>query len=168
MDLALIGRLNRESQNALGVHQIGGADLVVWRRLMAEAAVALNAAGKALAFAHLHHANGTRALRWHKGPQGILEWSTFEWAGAMGGEAGEALNAAKKMKRLECKMQQHGGDSGTPKDMEEAVKKLLKEVGDTVVYADLVCQRVGRTLEEAVRMAFNQVSERENFPERLP
>lgn len=54
-----------------------------------------------------------------------------------------------------------------PKTIAEAKKKILKEIGDTVIYADLVCQRLGLTMEEAVRLAFNSVSEREGFPERL-
>ena len=40
-----------------------------------------------------------RTKRWH--PGGLEEWSPLEWAGAMAGEAGEACNAAKKLKRLE-------------------------------------------------------------------
>lgn len=122
-----------------------------------------------MTFKTLHDINGSRAERWHKPENGgIREWNIAEWTNAMAGEAGEACNAAKKMRRIECGMQQHGGDSGVPADHAEAKRKVLKEVGDTVIYGDLVCQRVGGTLEDAVRMAFNQVSEREGFPERLP
>lgn len=121
-----------------------------------------------LTFQQLHEVNVSRALRWHTSPEGIREWNIAEWTNAMAGEAGEACNAAKKLRRIECKMQQHGGDSGVPADAIEGARKVLKEVGDTVIYAGLVCARVGGTLEQAVRMAFNEVSEREGFPERLP
>ena len=47
----------------------------------------------------LQQLNVSRAQRWH--PGGLAEWSALEWAGAMAGEAGEACNAAKKLKRIE-------------------------------------------------------------------
>lgn len=120
---------------------------------------------RALMFEDLASINLPRAKRWHKG--GIEEWNIAEWTNAMAGEAGEACNAAKKMRRIECAMQQADGDSPAPKTLEEAKLKILKEIGDTVIYADLVCQRIGMRMEDAVRLAFNQVSEREGFPERL-
>lgn len=126
------------------------------------------AACSVLNFGQLAAVNATRALRWHRPENGgIREWNIAEWTNAMAGEAGEACNAAKKMRRIECGMQQHGGDSGVPAGINDAKVKILKEVGDTVIYADLVCQRIDMTMEEAVRYAFNQVSVREGFPERL-
>lgn len=119
-----------------------------------------------LTFEALRAINIVRAMRWH--PGGIEEWNIAEWTNAMAGESGEACNAAKKMRRIECKMQQAGGDKPAPKTIEEAKRAILKEVGDTVIYADLVCQRIGMRMEDAVVLAFNQVSVRESFPERLP
>lgn len=120
---------------------------------------------RGMSFKQLAAINIIRANRWHKG--GITEWNAAEWSNAMAGEAGEACNATKKLRRIECAMQQADGDTPAPKSMEEAEAKVLKEVGDTVIYADLLCQRVGGTLEDAVRLAFNSVSEREGFPERI-
>lgn len=119
-----------------------------------------------LSFKHLAATNLTRAQRWHK-VGGLLEWNAAEWSNAMAGEAGEACNATKKLRRIECKMQQADGDTPAPKTLEEAAQKVLKEVGDTVIYGDLLCQRVGGTLEDAVRLAFNSVSDREGFPEKI-
>ncbi len=48
----------------------------------------------------LQYINAKRAWRWHQNG-GIKSWSALEWAGAMAGEAGEACNAAKKLKRIE-------------------------------------------------------------------
>lgn len=120
---------------------------------------------ESLSFKELAQINLQRALRWHK--DGIEEWNEAEWTNAMAGEAGEACNASKKLRRLINGMQQADGDTPAPKSLYEARRKVLKEVGDTVIYADLVCQRVNGTMEEAVKLAFNQVSEREGFPERL-
>lgn len=118
-----------------------------------------------LTFARLHAVSYARALRWH--PNGLEEWNIAEWTNAMAGEAGEACNAAKKLRRIECKMQQADGDSVAPKTLDEARRKVGKEVGDTVIYGDLVARQAGMTLEECVVLAFNSISEREGFPERL-
>jgi NTP pyrophosphatase (non-canonical NTP hydrolase) len=128
-------------------------------------AMVVSMALNGMTFAQLERVNLRRAMRWHKG--GLAEWNIAEWTNAMAGEAGEACNASKKLRRIECSMQQADGDSPAPKTIKEAEDKILKEIGDTVIYADLVCQRIGRSMADAVRMAFNQVSEREGFPERL-
>jgi NTP pyrophosphatase (non-canonical NTP hydrolase) len=127
-------------------------------RSMLEAALATT---NDLSFSELAKINLQRALRWHS--SGLEEWNEAEWSNAMAGEAGEACNATKKLRRILCGMRQANG----PADLYDARKNVLKEVGDTVIYACLLCQRVGGSMEEAVRYAFNQVSEREGFPERL-
>ena len=119
-----------------------------------------------LTFAAFSAINLARAQRWHK-TGGLTEWNIAEWTNAMCGEAGEAANAAKKLRRLECSMQQSNGDTVVPQTLEEARARVLKEVGDTVIYADLVCARLGGSLEQAVRTAFNTISVREGFPERV-
>jgi NTP pyrophosphatase (non-canonical NTP hydrolase) len=118
-----------------------------------------------LTFDLLRTTSVPRAQRWHHGDLG--NWNVAEWSNAMAGEAGEACNATKKLRRIEERMQQGDGDSAAPKTLEEARAKVAKEIGDTIIYADLVCERVGWTTEDAVRLAFNQISEREGFPERL-
>jgi hypothetical protein len=52
-----------------------------------------------LSFAELRGQNTTRCNRWHLG--GIEEWTVSDWAVAMLGEAGEAANAVKKLRRIE-------------------------------------------------------------------
>lgn len=113
-------------------------------------------------FSALQMANISRCKRWH--PQGIDEWSVNDWLAAFGGEAGEALNAGKKHRRILSAMQQHGD---VPENLSDAEKKIMEELADTVIYADLVAQRLGLSLEQAVINKFNAISIREGFPERL-
>lgn len=51
---------------------------------------------------------------------------------ALGGEAGEALNAGKKLRRLHSQIQQHGD---APRDIAEAERRLQIEDIRTVVAA---------------------------------
>lgn len=51
--------------------------------------------------------NAKRGRKWHHGD--LNRWTYLEWAGAMCGEAGEAANYAKKMRRLEQGLRQGGG-----------------------------------------------------------
>lgn len=105
--------------------------------------------------------NRRRARRWH--PRGLEDWTVLEWAGAMAGEAGECANAAKKVRRLELRLRQRKG----PVDMADAIRKLAGEAADTYLYLDLLCARVGIDFRAAIIEKFNEVSEREGFPERL-
>lgn len=104
--------------------------------------------------------NLDRANEWH--PGGLDEWSTLEWAGAMCGEAGETANAAKKMKRAETGISQANGMT-----VEDARRALAQEIGDTYLYLDLLAQRAGIDMYDAIRDTFNRVSEREEFGQRL-
>lgn len=115
----------------------------------------------------LQYINATRAKRWHKG--GIEDWSALEWAGAMAGEAGEACNAAKKLKRIEDDIANINLEDGRSlTDRENASAKIVDEIADTVIYGVLLAERVGMDLEEAIRMKFNKKSEEYGFPERIP
>jgi NTP pyrophosphatase (non-canonical NTP hydrolase) len=118
-----------------------------------------------LTFARLTEANLSRCIRWH-GAHGVQDpsWSVADWSNAMAGEAGEVCNEVKKLKRLETGMQQHGN---VPGSRMAAVKKIGKEIGDTALYLNLLAARLGLRMEDCIRYAFNQVSEREGFPERL-
>lgn len=113
----------------------------------------------------LQYINAKRAERWH----GLKSWSALEWAGAMAGEAGEACNAAKKLKRIEdgiANINLEDGRSLT--DAQNASAAIVNEIADTVIYGVLLAERVGLDLEEAIRMKFNRKSEEYGFPERIP
>lgn len=107
-----------------------------------------------------------RSERWHKG--GLTDWSALEWAGAMAGEAGEACNAAKKLKRIEDSIQNiNTGEGRSLTDKETACEMIGDELADTLLYAVLVAARVGVNLEDHVVKVFNKKSEEYGFPDRL-
>lgn len=112
-----------------------------------------------LTFRQLAEVNITRCRRWHD-PN---SWGPEMWGCAAAGEMGETCNALKKLYRYDHGIQQNANTS----DREELVKKVAMEIGDTVVYLDLLAQRLGLKLEDCVRDTFNRISVREGFPERL-
>lgn len=90
-------------------------------------------------------------------------WTVVDWSNAFAGEAGELCNAIKKFRRFEMGMQQAEG----PVSMEQAIAGIRKEVGDAYTYLDLLCVYLGLDTFECIREAFNQVSAREGFPQRV-
>mgnify|MGYP001570964157 CR=1 FL=1 len=74
----------------------------------------------------------------------IDEWSPTDWATALAGEVGEACNLIKKLRRGE----------------EIATVDIADEIADAVIYADLLCTRLGEQLSVAIRRKFNMVSDR--------
>jgi len=73
----------------------------------------------------------------------VEDWSVTDWACAMAGEAGEACNIAKKMRR---------GDEG------EWSELLAEELADVIIYADLLATKMNIDLGQAVVKKFNEVS----------
>lgn len=113
----------------------------------------------------LCEANVSRAKRWHNGDIG--EWSTLEWAAAMAGEAGEACNAAKKLKRLECRIASINLADRNLRTEYEAKLAVAHEAADTIIYALLLIERAGIDAECIIREVFNAKSEEYGFPERV-
>jgi NTP pyrophosphatase (non-canonical NTP hydrolase) len=111
-----------------------------------------------LGFDELRETNMDRLVRWH----GESDWSLADWSNAMCGEAGEAANVVKKLRRLETDT-----DQGLGRPRDEYVFDLGKELADVVIYADILAAKVGLDLGECVRSKFNEVSARYDFPERL-
>lgn len=116
----------------------------------------------ALCFEEVSEQNRLRGEQWHRG--GLEEWSPADWSNAMAGEAGEVCNAVKKLRRLEDGIAQHGG----PQTMEAAIGAIADEIADTYLYLDLLAQRLGIDMAEAITSKFNRVSKREGFPQLLP
>ena len=107
--------------------------------------------------------NKQRANRWH----GNFEsWSGLEWAGALCGEAGEAANIAKKLKRIESNIDGNVW-SEHPLQMYQLKEKLASECADTFLYLTLLASRYGIDLEEAIVDKFNAKSKEMGFPERM-
>lgn len=114
-----------------------------------------------LTFNKLTDVSITRAERWHKTFHNG-QWTGADWSNAMQGEAGEAGNIVKKLRRIEC------GLSG--RDGEEAYalhEKLALELADTVMYTILLAAYYRIDIEQAIITKFNLVSEEMGFPDRL-
>lgn len=106
-----------------------------------------------LSFEELRRANVARCEQlFHP----IDSWTATDWACALAGEAGEACDAVKKLRRLDDGLN-HEGDPATP---EECIELIAQELADTVLYADLLAARLGINLGEAIRDKFNILSER--------
>jgi len=113
-----------------------------------------------LTFRELRMANVPRMERWHAGAD---EWSGADWSNAMCGEAGEAANVVKKLRRRETNI---GELANTPPE-DELRAALADELADVIAYADLLAYHYGINLGDAVAEKFNRVSERNGFPERI-
>lgn len=120
-----------------------------------------------LTFRELQGINAQRVKRWHL--NGTEEWTPLEWAGAMCGEAGEAANAAKKLKRIMAGMQNINTEEGREAldTIEKAKRKIAREVADTIIYGVLLIDQCGVSAEEIIREVFNAKSIEYGFPERI-
>jgi NTP pyrophosphatase (non-canonical NTP hydrolase) len=75
-------------------------------------------------------------------------WSTSDWFTAIMGELGEAANVAKKLNRI------RDGIPGNKEAKEQLELKLRRELGDTFVYLDLLCQSRGFFIGDAALEVF--------------
>lgn len=73
----------------------------------------------------------------------IMGWSPTDWGCAVAGETGELCNLLKKVKRGE----------------DIPIKDIAYEIADVLIYLDLVAQRMGIDLEEAMIEKFNLKSD---------
>ena len=114
----------------------------------------------------LHEVNTLRATKWHPGfpywETPAQEWNLADWSNAMQGEAGEAGNVVKKIRRHET-----GHPGSQDPNLRVLLEKLGEELADTLIYLDLVATKAGINLAEAVKNKFNAVSDREGFSEKL-
>lgn len=118
--------------------------------------------GKASFLKVLRAASTSRRDDWHHD----MKWNVMEWGCAMAGEAGEACNVAKKIRRVQQGIQKRK-EEGLPASLDILRAKLAEEIADTIIYLDLMAADQGIDLEEAVRKKFNQVSEEFGFPQRI-
>lgn len=108
--------------------------------------------------------NADRAKRWHRGDTG--RWSLLEWTGAMCGEAGEAANIAKKIRRLEQELPNK--EAGlVVNNYPELRLALAREVADTIIYGLIIMNEIDCCASKVLREVFNKKSEEYGFPERL-
>ena len=103
-------------------------------------------------------ANAARAAEWHKGGD---EWTLADWAVAMAGEAGEACNIVKKLRRFQT------GIRGNAEHASDLRAALAEELADTVTYAALLAEAIGCDLEAELVRKFNAVSDKHGFEFKL-
>jgi NTP pyrophosphatase (non-canonical NTP hydrolase) len=101
---------------------------------------------------HLSRTNLKRCLLWH--PGGVEDWSLSDWAVAAAGEMGEVCDAIKKLNRTR---------DGIKASKTATIEDVGKEIADTVLYLDLLAQRIGFNLADLIEQKFNEVSAREGF-----
>lgn len=123
-----------------------------------------------MTFSYVSHINATRCDRWHKGfPNEVNGWTGADWSNAMVGEAGEAANVVKKLRRMDFELPgnriRHHGNRVLERG--HLLNKLGEEIADTFIYLDLLATFYGINLAAEVVAKFNKVSVREGFPERL-
>lgn len=91
----------------------------------------------------------------------LASWSLSDWFTATMGELGEAANIAKKLNRVRDGIP---GNKETPEELQAA---LGEEIADVFIYLDLLAQRAGVDLEDAVIAKFNKTSEKIGYENRL-
>lgn len=91
----------------------------------------------------------------------LSAWSTSDWFVAIMGELGEAANVAKKLNRI------RDGIPGNKETLEQLQAKLRKELGDTFVYLDLLCQAHGFSIADAAVEVFNTKSAEIGYGTRI-
>jgi NTP pyrophosphatase (non-canonical NTP hydrolase) len=110
-----------------------------------------------LTFDDLRAANQARQDYWG----GSENWTLADWSNALAGEVGEACNVVKKIRRPQL------GTIGNSSDVPVYYKQLESEIGDVLIYLDLLANAAGLSLAECVSRAFNEKSEKLNMPVRL-
>lgn len=117
-----------------------------------------------LTFDEFRQVNVARCTRWH--PDFLRakdqSWTGADWSNAMCGEAGEAANVVKKLRRIDAKLQ-----GAVDPERNELIGMLADEIGDVFAYLDLLAAYYGIDTDLAVARKFNKISEREGFPERI-
>lgn len=91
----------------------------------------------------------------------LESWSLSDWFTATLGELGEASNIAKKLNRVRDGIP---GNKETPEQLQAA---LGEEIADTFIYLDLLAQRAGVDLEQAVIDKFNKTSAKIGYQNTL-
>jgi NTP pyrophosphatase (non-canonical NTP hydrolase) len=109
--------------------------------------------------------NAERAIRWHH--DGKTSWSLLEWAGAMCGEAGEAANYAKKIRRLDQELpnKEKGLDKSNLRELE---MKCAMEIADNIIYGLIMLSKLDIDVSVVLTHVFDKKSIEYGFPERAP
>ncbi len=110
-----------------------------------------------LTFADLRKADADRQAYWG----GAENWTLADWSNALAGEVGEVCNVVKKLRRP------HLGTVGNDFDAAHYTAQLGSEIGDVLIYLDLLAKAAGLDLAECAQRAFNEKSAKLDMPVRL-
>lgn len=110
-----------------------------------------------LTFRALRDGNLARQEHWG----GTDNWTLADWSNAVAGEVGEACNVVKKIRRIDL------GTTGNKKPVEAYYDQLETEIGDVLIYLDLLAAKAGLSLDGCVRRSFNEKSDELNMPVRI-
>lgn len=110
-----------------------------------------------LTFDALRKANNERQEHWG----GSDNWTLADWSNALAGEVGEACNIVKKIRRPQL------GTKGNEANAPAYYDALETEIGDVLIYLDLLAKAAGRDLATCAMRAFNEKSEKLGMPVRL-
>lgn len=113
-----------------------------------------------LTMAQFQTLNAARVDIWHAEGE---PWTLADWTNAMGGECGEAMNVAKKIRRIQT------GTGGNTKGetLPTLVDDLMFELADTVTYAFCVADFLQLSLEPYVVNKFNEVSDKQGIEVKI-
>lgn len=122
--------------------------------------------GKGLNLARLRFHNSKRCAEWMK--NSTEPWSLADKSNEMMGEAGEAANIVKKMRRIQTGVATGvtRGDQATF-EFEDLRERLGEELADVIITADLLADAAGIDLSDAVVAKFNATSMKNGLSERL-
>lgn len=107
-----------------------------------------------LNFDHLRNRNKERSEKYFPDAQ---KWTLLEKAGEMAGEAGEAVNIAKKLRRG-MKSTKHGLRPYNQKEIDKLVDEFADELADVIITCDLCAQKLDIDLGKRVIKKFNEKS----------
>lgn len=94
----------------------------------------------------------------------LRDWSQSDWFVAAAGELGEACNVVKKLNRYRDGIYASTNFKSMALSERELLDKLRQEVGDTVLYLDLIAHYNGFTLEAAAIEVFDAKSRELGYP----
>lgn len=111
-----------------------------------------------LNFSYLRHTNQARRDAWH----GTDEWVSSDWSNEMCGEAGEAANIVKKLRRIET-----GAVRDGLTDRDDLINALGLELADVIICVDLLAMYFDIDLADFIIHKFNSVSRKNGFDRHL-
>lgn len=111
----------------------------------------------AITLHELRAANLARQSYWG----GSQNWTLADWSNALAGEVGEACNVVKKIRRPQL------GTTGNSEDVPSYYRQLESEIGDILIYLDLLAAAAELDLSQCLKRAFNEKSEKLGMPVRI-